>query len=955
MPKAAASQREEIANARLADALTALLGEKFVVKAETSGRADRKLPDIVVSRNGTQIVLEAKIDDFKAAAAAAEARFQNMNPPPDIVGAVSYSPPFRANPEAAMRKDAPIVFALRGKNSPSIAKRAVRKGVVYDLAQALRRPQAILSPDNDEVAQAVAKIRGTVALFVARAGGNRGALSRWSKTLQASFRDAQKEEVLRQTAHVAGLILFGAILFQFALSQKNKNVKNPAGMIQRGDGTWQFGEHWKLILDEINYAAIFRVAWNILIDGVTKEMLRELIQTADEVREIADGSVDLMGRIYHTLLADAKPLGAFFTSIPAATMMASLALAPRKGEKWGDLEWTRKLRIVDPACGSGTLLAAACWKIRDNYSRARFRKEGARLFGENKKNANSLDAVQRALIEDGVWGYDILSTAGHLTATTLGMMSPDVDFRKAHIYRAMIGDDGATTLAGSLELLLNNYQLFSFDSQVETEARSEVLPLLDLCILNPPFVRGSKGHESFSFLPPKTQKAVQERMRYIGRRCGFSTDKGQGPGFVTLATSQIRSNGRVALILPINFALGGGKAWSNSRARIEGRLNLETLVASWDVSRPNFSENTNLQECIAVARGFGKKADVRKNALFVSFRKNPTNESEAMAAARAIETAHGGDFRGGFLLSDGGIESADATAENIVGQFAFMPYRGKSAWRGIQFANLELALAANDFIESGSLRSFSTKGKIPFVQLGDLADFGGTTLDILINTKDVEKRRVRISRTPTAYAGYYPGYHHRHAGVSHRDMSQISEAPQCWLTPLRGHEGWAEKFFAKAGRVVVNHSFRFNTARRLAALISNPVQAAHYWPIRLRNQSESKLKALTLWLNSSPALLLIAHFSQPTHLANVQLGQAAARELPTPDLENLSRSQLGILARAFDSVVGSDGLLPLPQMESDPARKKIDDAVERAFGLGDLAPLRAALANEPIITNRAPR
>jgi len=47
---------------------------------------------------------------------------------------------------------------------------------------------------------------------------------------------------------------------------------------------------------------------------------------------------DLMGRVYHLLLADAKYMGAFYTMVPSATLLLSLALLPKDWSiDWSDI------------------------------------------------------------------------------------------------------------------------------------------------------------------------------------------------------------------------------------------------------------------------------------------------------------------------------------------------------------------------------------------------------------------------------------------------------------------------------------------------------------------------------------------------------------------------------------------------------------------------------------------
>ncbi|MCG8458700.1 MAG: hypothetical protein MI919_20665, partial [Holophagales bacterium] len=61
------------------------------------------------------------------------------------------------------------------------------------------------------------------------------------------------------------------------------------------------------------------------------------------------------------LIAERKLLAAYYTSIPASTLLAGLALAPAKWTNWdwSSVDAVNNIRVVDPACGTGTLLMAA--------------------------------------------------------------------------------------------------------------------------------------------------------------------------------------------------------------------------------------------------------------------------------------------------------------------------------------------------------------------------------------------------------------------------------------------------------------------------------------------------------------------------------------------------------------------------------------------------------------------
>ena len=123
---------------------------------------------------------------------------------------------------------------------------------------------------------------------------------------------------------------------------------------------------------------------------------------------------DLAGHIYHRLLAESKYLGAYYTSIPTATLLLKLALPlGGLGNKWSDIEYVRGFRLADLACGTGTLLMASADAIVNNHVR------GCMAGGGSPQ----LDALNDVMIKNTIHGYDVLSSALHLTASTLTLRS----------------------------------------------------------------------------------------------------------------------------------------------------------------------------------------------------------------------------------------------------------------------------------------------------------------------------------------------------------------------------------------------------------------------------------------------------------------------------------------------------------------------------------------------------
>ena len=140
----------------------------------------------------------------------------------------------------------------------------------------------------------------------------------------------------------------------------------------------------------------------------------------------AVGRHDLAGRIFNELITERKLLAAFYTSIPSATLLAGLALAP---ERWSRVDWSdtanmRQLRVVDPACGTGTLLMAAYQQIVQNHAAA-----PASVIPATAGIQETDAALHQALVEHTLFGADVVQAVIHLTAATLAR---HVAFRGLH-------------------------------------------------------------------------------------------------------------------------------------------------------------------------------------------------------------------------------------------------------------------------------------------------------------------------------------------------------------------------------------------------------------------------------------------------------------------------------------------------------------------------------------------
>ncbi|MEM2358583.1 MAG: hypothetical protein QXJ09_07820 [Candidatus Caldarchaeum sp.] len=147
---------------------------------------------------------------------------------------------------------------------------------------------------------------------------------------------------------------------------------------------------------------------------------------------------DIAGRVYHTLLLRkvAKGLATYYTSIPAAYLLAKLAVeTPGMGLSWEDAD-IHQLVIADLACGSGTLLSAAYSAVLDRWAEHQLETTGS-------VSDVKVARFHKNMLENCIYGFDVLGYACHLAAAWLTLRMPEIDVRKLNIYTLPLGRFGS--------------------------------------------------------------------------------------------------------------------------------------------------------------------------------------------------------------------------------------------------------------------------------------------------------------------------------------------------------------------------------------------------------------------------------------------------------------------------------------------------------------------------------
>jgi hypothetical protein len=161
----------------------------------------------------------------------------------------------------------------------------------------------------------------------------------------------------------------------------------------------------------------------------------------------------------------------------------------------------------------------------------------------------------------------------------------------------------------------------------------------------------------------------------------------------------------------------------------------------------------------------------------------------------------------------------------------------------------------------------------------------------------------------------------------------------------------ANKVWETAADVLLAWRVRSNTQRLLAIGLDRPVIGNTWWAFKT-NLSPAHRKSLLLWLNSSLSLLAFFGRRVVTQGAWMQVKKPAWAAMPVLDVRVLSDAQVSGLAAAYDALCDRE-LLALAQLNVDPVRRAMDEALSTALGLPDLSPLREMLAREPGLTGKA--
>ena len=692
---------------------------------------------------------------------------------------------------------------------------------------------------------------------------------------------------------------------------------------------------WTNIL-AINYWPIFAVSKDIIEQIPTAEasrMLRLLEYTAGDVAASgANVEHDLTGRIFQRLIADRKYLATFYTLPASAALLARLAVAKMEGVDWSDADAIGNLRVGDFACGTGALLSAVYEQIAGRHERE----------GGNPAN------LHRTMMEEVLYGCDVMPSAIHITSSTLSGAQPTVGYEESRLYNMPYGRQSDGTVAiGSLELLQSSSVMTLFNTSApamrtgsageETAARMLVdVPDdgFDLVIMNPPFTRATNHEGAHADITNpafaafnatrKDQSDMGKRLNQIGRGSAYHGNAGIASAFAALGHSKLKTGGVLALVLPLSAAVG--LSWQNFRDMLtKNYIDISVLSIAANGKDMAFSSDTGMAECLIIARK-GIRPDAPTTAAqhtqFTSLNRRPQGFAHAAALASEIGNAvsvraiEDGPYGGTHLM----------VGDEKAGEILTAP-RGKNdaAWAAVRLSDSSLAQAAHALANSWLWLPGAAKAvKLKTAALGEIGKLGLVHRDITGPAPRGPFDKVAASPTAT-----YPALWNHNASREKRIMCE----PDSQLLVRQGMEEKAATAWTSASRSHINLDFTFGSQPLAVAFTERKSIGGRVWP-NVVFDDERYDYAFTVWGDSTLGLLMHWWHSSRQQSSKAGMTIRTADTLPILDLRSLSDAQLATAREIFDQFRALE-LKPAYLADRDDNRALLDRRVVRdMLGLG---------------------
>lgn len=665
---------------------------------------------------------------------------------------------------------------------------------------------------------------------------------------------------------------------------------------------------------------------------------------------------DLAGQIFQTLIPFdlRKPLGAHFTNPGAAKLLIRLSLN------------SPDVNVLDPACGSGTLLISAYRRIRQ------------------LTKGRDLADLHRDLVENRITGIDAMAFSAHLAAVGLALQEPLKETNHVRIGRT----DSTRLLPGSSivpteEVLPTEFRQSTLEEQltsaVETKSRgshkgpvklgrkepqSFEMEQVDLLVMNPPFT-------SWENMTPDYRNDL--RKRYQRDFGGLIVLRPSQQLFFLLLAERFVSRGKtMAAVLPLTtFTV---HAFHNWVRHIVGNWTIQYVVVG--LERAAFSEDTSLTECLLVAQN--TPPDPEHKLMMIGVKKLPSDltEDDVEEIAGKVET--GRDFDDGLAMAKAFVQNEllpeSLTLAGVTLSLQKEYGEAISEWARIEkssalgFASFQQMLDQKIMSITGGIRTgehLSYYGSKALIVCRSEERMRGKA-DRLVyqseNGPNIVVKDVIGEKSYTYPKGAIRPALRRFSFTKSIDVS--SSADLCIFSPGRPlgevmermygavaakrymsriketsaeypKGRWPGRVLASSGQVCLMRRLDLGAPNTnvLCVWSQEPIlPACEGYAIQGLDSPQTKL--LTMWYNSTPSVITLLSHSTLTRGTWLKLEDFAIKILQVPNLMALTDQQKKLVDRVFSQASKKDWPSLMEQLKnSSEGRAMIDDLVLELSGI----------------------
>jgi type I restriction-modification system DNA methylase subunit len=870
------------------------IGTVTQVSISTSGT--RSQPDFQV-KNGGKFVGEAKWEDQKWEGFGEARDYSHL---PGVSGSFLIAYPEELKQEATQTRigDDPATSILSGhKYSVAFLRRDAETdiatleldeipGWIESNIQRRREPQTDPEQVVDVLRQTAYELNEELQTAPEE--------NLFRNVLGATPEEGEEREAARETA---GFLLVNQITFYRVLSA-NKDFPdiNIEGLATPDD----LGKYFESVLEE-DYTPVysFRIA-----NDLPQESLTILKDAVKSIYALSPERInhDVLGKVFHELIpvSARKKVAAYYTKSQAADILANLAIDDPGAT------------VMDPACGSGTLLAAA-------------------YMGKRELIGNFTEKDHRRFVEDEITGIDVMPFAAHLSCIHLALQEPVYETDEVNI-----GIEDSTRLSPGKTIDQLSFVLpessrqrglddFSEESLTVSEeetvesgsiamdaasGRKMELDTVDVVMMNPPYSRqesiarfdeGYKSglHNQFSRRESKGQ--LHGKMSF----CSY---------FMFLADKFLDQGGRIAAVLPASIL--NKTSDTGVREMLMEEYSLEHIVVRED--QPNLSEDTDFREILLVAKkGQPEEGDA---ACYIGLNGLNINTDDLLST---VETAKGEGVDPSKAYTGGGGQYSEftihrlpltqLTTHNLFSPVAVQNFELFDVWNNIRehdylsfVEDLDTGLTGGSgggipYWNEGVLNAPHDYLRKDDVWVVDRAEDG-----IVEATHKYTKQDIEIP--PSALEPYFHRYAHRAAidvsGLNEysvvREFNDLNRFLQIADVPEipDGWEGHVERRKAHLG-VPDRCDFTAPGTRLLAYYSDEPRMYHRMW--MFPDLDKDTAKGYAVWLNSSLGILQFLLQRIPYRGGWGKYHRHTLAKFNAPD-PNLSQANFEHLTDTFENV-----------------------------------------------------